>query len=620
MTKCVIYCLFTCLLLSVGCRKSEVDALLPGLIHAEAIIWDEPERALALLDTITVPTDDNYQYATWCLLYTQAQNLNDIKYTSDSLVQVAIRYFELQDDIHRKAMTWFYAGRVYADLRRTVEAADFYIKARSTALKTTDYRLQYLISLNYGWLCLNQMALDQAKELLDEACMHAEKSGIGKYRVIALDYIGRYHAFNQQMDSAALLLEQSVKLARQIGDSGSLKMTLNDVAIAYYRIEKYDRAISYLYESISIGHSINKMNLYPEYSNLGDIYRLIGKNDSAVYYLNKALDTNDIYLLRSCYFSLADINRLTKNWESAVHYTDFFWQYTDSIVQISHHKEITESHAQSEYQRLENTNSHLVIEKSNVLKGGLTLFVCILGSILILAYIFQRKLLRAEHFKQAVQNKLKRQLRIYHANEQEINKNNETIHSITEQLARRPELEKQQDMQDSLLTLTRDHNELLQQQNQQLSGEIDNYLQTLQEKKTTWVARDLIVQQNQMLQKNVLQIEKSLLLQMQLTGQLKRTPKYLTNEMKRTLTKEMDIVYPGFIDRLSKQHTQLSEIELLTCALIKLQFTSSEIGIITNVGAESVTRRKYRIKEKMQINQPDLWKKNSSLDIYLWFF
>ena len=620
MTKHLLYCLFSCLLLSAGCRKSKEEALPSGLTHAEAIIWDEPERALALLDTLTVSPDDDYPYATWCLLYTQAQNRNEIKYTSDSLIRVAVHYFEPRDDIHRKAMTWFYAGRVYFDLRETVKAADFYIKARAAALQTSDHRLQHLICLNYGWLCLRQMALDQAEELFSEAYSHAEKSGVNKYRVAALDYMGRYQAFNQQMDSAALLLEQSVGLARQIGDSSSLRMALNDAAIAYYRIERYDRAISYLREAIRIGLSINKMDLYPEYSNLGDIYRFLNKNDSAVHYLNKALDTNNIYSLRSCYFSLADINRLTKNWKAAVHYTDLFWQYTDSIVQINHHKEITESHARSEFQRLENINSQLAIEKSNVLKGGLTLLGCILGSILLLTYFFQRKLLQTERFKQAVQNRLKEQLRIYRANEQAINKNNETIHAITEQLARRPELEKQQDMQDNLLVLTRNHNELLQQQNQQLSGEINNYLQTLQEKETTRGAHEQIIQQNQVLQKNVLQIEKGLLLQMQLTGELKKAPKYLTDEMKNSLTKEIELLYPGFTNRLSKQYARLSEIEFLTCTLIKLQFTSSEIGIMTNVGAESVTRRKYRIKEKMKINQPDLWEKFSSLDIYLWLY
>jgi len=107
---------------------------------------------------------------------------------------------------------------------------------------------------------------------------------------------------------------------------------------------------------------------------------------------------------------------------------------------------------------------------------------------------------------------------------------------------------------------------------------------------------------------------------MPVIGQLKLTPKYLTDEMKQILIEEVDLIYPSFTSRLSKQYMNLSAIELLTCYLIKLQFTSFDIGVMTNVGAESVTRRKYRIKEKMQINQSDIWQKNPSLDIYLWLF
>jgi tetratricopeptide (TPR) repeat protein len=614
----MIYGLFGCLLLSAGCRNNQEEVLLPGLVQAEAIIWNEQEKAQAILDTIKIPAGDNYQYATWCLLYTLAQNRDNINYTSDSLIRVAVRYFEPRDDIHRKAMTWFYAGRVYADLRQTIEAAAFYIKARDAASQTTDHRLQYLICLNYGWLCLNQMALDQAKELLNEAYMHAQEGGVDKYRITALDYIGRYYAFNQQMDSAALFLEQSVVLARQARDSICLQMTLNDAAIVYYRIEKYDQALSYLYESIGLEKNIK--NLFPQYYNIGDTYRNLGKADSAVHYLNKALGTENIVLLHSCYFSLAEIKSDAHQWKEAVYYTGLFWQYTDSIALFSHHKEVTELHARSEYQQLENRNSHLKVEKANILKAGSISITCILIIILTLIYIFQQKLLRIEHLRLSVQNRLQEQIQVHQANEQEINKYNKIIHSATGQLSRLPELEKQQDLQDDWLAYIRNHNEQLQQQNLQLDREIAGYLQTLQEKDAKQSVRDRIAEQNQLLQKNVQLLEDGLLRRMQLTGQLKTTPRYLTDEMEHILSEEINIIYPGFSNRLSKQYTGLSAIELLTCCLIKLQFTTSEIGAMTSAEAESVTRRKYRIKEKMQIVQPDIWKKNTSLDAYLWLY
>jgi tetratricopeptide (TPR) repeat protein len=568
--------IFGCLFLFPGCKNGQrEEALLPGLVQAEAIIWDEPERAQAMLDTMTVPAGDNYQYATWCLLYTQAQNRDNISYTSDSLIRVAVRCFESRDDIHRKAMAWFYAGRVYADLRQTVEAAAFYIKARDAASQTTDHRLQYLICLNYGWLCLNQMALNQAKGLLNEACIHARASGVGKYCVFALDYTGRYYAFNQQMDSAVVFLEQAVGLGRQINDSTSLKTVLNDAAITLYRTGKYDRAFSYLYESIGLRK--NTEDIYPAYHNLGDSYRLTGKTDSAVYYLNKALGTDDLYLLQSCYFSLADLNRLEKNWKEAVYYTGLFWQYTDSIAQFTHHKEITELHARSAYQQEENINNQLRIEKSNVLKSGLVSTICMLVLILTLIHIFQRKLWRAEHERQSVQNQLQEQMRVYQANEQEINRHNEIIHSITGQLARRSELEKQK-----------------------------KYVQ--------------LVKQHKLQRNKVEMLQEKLLKRMQLAGELKKRPKFLSKEQIQIIYDEVNMIYPSFGIRLRNQYTHLSDVEYLTCYLIKLSFSTSEIAVMTGVEPASVTKRKRRIKENMQTEQPAVWKKASSLDTYLWWY
>jgi tetratricopeptide (TPR) repeat protein len=610
--------IFGCLLLLSGCKNDQrEEVLLPGLVQAEAIIWNEQERAQAILDTMTVSKSDNYQYATWCLLYTLAQNRNNINYTSDSLIQVAVRYFEPRDDIHRKAMTWFHAGRVYADLRQTVEAAAFYIKARDAASQTTDHRLQYLICLNYGWLCLNQMALDQAKGLLNEACIHAQESGIDKYCVTALDYIGRYYAFNQQMDSAALFLEQSVVLARKAGDSTSLRMALNDAAIAYYRIKKHDQALSYLYESIGLEKNIK--NLFPQYYNIGDTYRNLGKTDSAVHYLNKASGTEDIVLLRSCYFSLAEVNSDAHQWKEAVYYTSLFWQYTDSIAQSSHHKEVTELHAQSEYKHLENINSHLKVEKANLLKAGSVSITCILIIILTLIYIFQRKLLRIEHLRLSVQNQLQEQVRVHQANEHKINRNNEIIHSITTQLAQHPQLEEQRKEQDDLLQTAYDYNERLQRDNQQLDRKISIYRQSLQEKRNQVMSGQLVKQHN-LWYNRVELLQERLLQRMKLTGQLKKRPKFLSKEQTQIIYEEMNMIYPSFSNRLSNQYTHLSDVDITTCCLIKLRFSTSEIAVMTGVEAASVTKRKHRIKENMQIDQPDIWENEPSLDTYLWWY
>lgn len=95
----IVFCLFS----FVMCTEQPKE-LLPELSYAESLMQRCPSSALVVLDSMEVPSpSDKFQYATWCLLITQARDKNYIKHTSDSLINIALDYFEKQDDPVRKA-------------------------------------------------------------------------------------------------------------------------------------------------------------------------------------------------------------------------------------------------------------------------------------------------------------------------------------------------------------------------------------------------------------------------------------------------------------------------------------------------------------------------------------
>ena len=56
-----------------------------------------PDSSLILLESIPSPEKlSEEDYATWCLLMTQARDKNYVEHTSDSVIGVAVRYFEKQ--------------------------------------------------------------------------------------------------------------------------------------------------------------------------------------------------------------------------------------------------------------------------------------------------------------------------------------------------------------------------------------------------------------------------------------------------------------------------------------------------------------------------------------------
>ncbi|MDR2970181.1 MAG: hypothetical protein LBV32_11360, partial [Tannerellaceae bacterium] len=58
--------------------------------------------------------------------------------------------------------------------------------------------------------------------------------------------------------------------------------------------------------------------------------------------------------------------------------------------------------------------------------------------------------------------------------------------------------------------------------------------------------------------------------------------------------------------------------ELLTCCLIKLRFSISNIAIITGIAAASVSIRKRRIWKKIETEQPGIWEKYPSLNAWIY--
>ena len=79
----------------IACRQ--YPHIQPLLQEAETLMGSRPDSSLILLESIPSPEKlSEEDYATWCLLMTQARDKNYVEHTSDSVIGVAVRYFEKQ--------------------------------------------------------------------------------------------------------------------------------------------------------------------------------------------------------------------------------------------------------------------------------------------------------------------------------------------------------------------------------------------------------------------------------------------------------------------------------------------------------------------------------------------
>lgn len=136
------------LLLGCGNRRP----LTPMLNRAEALMEDHPDSAYALLRTIDstslAPGEEQARYA---LLYTQARDKNYIVQTDDSLIQVAVRYYDSIGRADRQALAYYLWGGVCRDLNRQADALERYLRAADLVQQYNDDYLSSRIFNNLSF-------------------------------------------------------------------------------------------------------------------------------------------------------------------------------------------------------------------------------------------------------------------------------------------------------------------------------------------------------------------------------------------------------------------------------------------------------------------------------------
>ena len=101
----------TCFIIFFSCSSGK--SATPYIGASEKVMSEHPDSALFLLEQVATPEKmPERDYATWCLLITEARDKNYIEHTSDSLINVAIQYFEKKKDINRLSEAYYCQGRI----------------------------------------------------------------------------------------------------------------------------------------------------------------------------------------------------------------------------------------------------------------------------------------------------------------------------------------------------------------------------------------------------------------------------------------------------------------------------------------------------------------------------
>lgn len=588
-----------------GCSRSgQVNKQIPELVKAEMVMFDHPDSALHILESMEKPSPrtDEENHALWCLLTSQAKVKLIMKIPSDSLAKIAYNYYKPTNKARRKAMAALYMGDINYDLGNIEDAMQYYLEGKTEVEKTDDYKTGYLIMSSLCQLYLFRNFADYAMQACKEAYYYAVRDSNNRYQMAALGSLARCYCVSQKLPEAIETYRKCCRKALELGygDNEYYYDLQKEIALVYTNSWKFDESLGIL-KSLPIEYQPSLL--------IGTNYLMLNQHDSAFYYLNMSLNTTNVYTKKSAYEALYKLGDNQKYNRYLKMYCDSLLYYNDSIISLDKGKEIIAYKERYNNEKLISEKQSLELEKANITYWWMFTIVMVLLLILVFIYIYLRKRI-AIHQKEEEMTSLALQL---HQKELEVEKNESYIIELQSQFENINKKEELYVEQKEVLEKLKKENERLSLEKCMLHEKISSFAISSHELSNIKTLSDKLL----LLEKREKELCSFLLTQIPFLRQLHLKPVYLNDTELNDICKITDNIFKNFTQQLSNDFPFLSEHEIVLCCLIKLRFSIAEISAFLNIAPTSVSRSKHRIKNKIysELGEDS---KEKSLDVWLW--
>lgn len=527
----------------------------PILLEVEKIIEEQPDSALSILNKVeNINQLSEKDHATYCLLLTQAQDLNYITHTSDSLIKIAATYFEKSNDKHKASLSYYYMGRVNTDLHDALKAQEFYLKALEIGEKTKDYHLLAKICNNLGTLYNYQDIYDLALPMQKKALYYINMEQ--KQDTVNMSYILRNTArtftpMNLE-DSAVIYHKQALKYSRPY----NISSILVDLGNIYIYKNEYVEAKKYI--DLAQNSTTILKTLYPIYLSKGKLLSAMGQLDSAKYYLTQCSQSSNIYTQAGSLYHLAQVALKENDLNNYVKYTETYSTLRDSITKHSHFENIRIAQSMFNYQRIAKEKDQFEKKAAQRMIFIYQVIIIFFLTIAIFIFIFKREKIKKKRLTELKEEQYKRSQQYIENNNKQIFQLTETLHSKQEEMS---EVERQ---------LYEARKLMLEMENRQIF-----------EKQGT-----------------ILLLEKdfhnsSIYIRIHREDDIQLSP----SEWEE-LHQLIDATYPDFTNRLIRLYPQISIEEIHICYLVKMQLSIKKIAFIMHITSSGVSQCRRRLYKK----------------------
>ena len=325
--------------------------------------------------------------ALYALLRTQANDKNYILHTNDSLILIAVNYYDQTENCSLRAKSHYYLGRVYQDMNDIRGVIREFLTAMPLAEEADDYYLICLLQGNLGLLFENNGLLEEADSLYKCAVRLAKKKNDSIRWATALLNIGhigieRGEKFYNEAESN---LKQALKIAEAKQSEVIVKRKASELlGCLYERNGNTPEAIHFTKKSLDL--QTDSTQMYGGYLLLGSAYYKLQQYDSAAIYLNKSLHSSNNYTKEGAYMRLADIAKKQKHLEDAIIFQEKYNSYHNAAANDEAPIELIESLNEMIHQQTVNKYKSFIVQYKSYI---LFLFVILL--FIIVLYLVKQK-------------------------------------------------------------------------------------------------------------------------------------------------------------------------------------------------------------------------------------
>ena len=316
--------LFALLILLIACNSLQVSEKLNQI--DSLVVREQYDSASVLLKDISAASMTAEEQAHYYLLITQLGYLTNQPLSSDSLLDLAITYYNKVDNQQKLANAYYYKSCRERTNKDYPQAILYSKGAERLAMSTNDIRLQFKIAENLAFLnglCENnQLQLQYAKKAL----VLAQKVNNKNWMAYSYNNISFAFANFGQHDSALFYIEKTIPLINYIKDSHK-RSFLTNIGLLYKKTNSgkakvfFERALTY-------------DELPQTYEHLADVYYAEGNKEEAYRLWKKALTKDSRYNKGNLIYSILSYDLEHGNLEEATKNLDEVIAIKDSIITV----------------------------------------------------------------------------------------------------------------------------------------------------------------------------------------------------------------------------------------------------------------------------------------------